>query len=49
MQNEDVFNVQQMQATRFTLRRRDVQILAFTLAQKLGTKHRFFVARVRNN
>jgi hypothetical protein len=39
-----VLHIQQMQAAGFALSRKDVQILAFILAQKSGIKHRFCVA-----
>jgi hypothetical protein len=38
---------QQMQAAGFALSRKDVQILAFRLVQKLGMEHRFCVAEGR--
>jgi hypothetical protein len=41
------WHIQQMQAADFALSRKDVQILAFKLAQKLGIKHRFCVAEGR--
>jgi hypothetical protein len=40
-------HIQQMQAARFALRRKDVQILVFELAQKLGIKYRFYVTEGR--
>jgi hypothetical protein len=40
-------HIQQMQAAGFALSRKDVQILAFKLAQNLGIKHRFYVAEGR--
>jgi hypothetical protein len=40
-------HIQQMQAAGFALSRRDVQILAFKLVQKLGIKYRFCVAEGR--
>jgi hypothetical protein len=39
--------IQQMQAAGFALSRKNVQILAFNLAQNLGIKHRFCVANGR--
>jgi transposase-like protein len=44
---EMVSHIQQKQAAGFALSRKDVQILAFKLAQKLGIKHRFCVAEGR--
>jgi hypothetical protein len=40
-------HIQQMQAAGFALSRKGVQILSFKLAQKLGIKHRFCIAKGR--
>jgi hypothetical protein len=40
-------HIQQMQVAGFALSRKNVQILAFKVAQKLGIKYRFYVAEGR--